>query len=108
MLSIASGQDFLAVKGILELVLARLNPAATLEVVDFRHELFAPARACELRLDGQRFGFLGEISADGAAAIRAARPGDGGRSAIRACWRKSRCSCRRRSNCRLIRRSSAM
>ena len=63
MLSIASGQEFLAVKGILELVLERLNPAAVMEVVDFRHELFAPARACELRLDGQRFGFLGEISA---------------------------------------------
>jgi len=63
MLSIASGQEFLAVKGILESVVARLNPAAALEVVDFRHELFTPARACELRLDGQRFGFLGEISA---------------------------------------------
>jgi len=63
MLSIASGRDFLAVKGILELVLERLNPAAQLEVVDFRHELFAAGRACELRLDSQRFGFLGEISA---------------------------------------------
>jgi phenylalanyl-tRNA synthetase beta chain len=62
MLSIASGRDFLAVKGMLELVLERLNPAAKFEVVDFRHELFAAARACELRLDGQRFGFLGEIS----------------------------------------------
>ena len=63
MLSIASGQDFLAVKGVLELVIERLNPAATLEVVDFRHELFAAARACELRIDGERFGFLGEVSA---------------------------------------------
>ena len=62
MLSIASGRDFLAVKGILELVLERLNPAARLDVVDFRHELFATGRACELRLDGERFGFLGEIS----------------------------------------------
>jgi phenylalanyl-tRNA synthetase beta chain len=63
MFSIASGRDFLAVKGILELVVERLNPAAQLEVVDFRHELFATGRACELRLDGQRFGFLGETSA---------------------------------------------
>jgi len=63
MLAIASGRDFLAVKGILELVLQRLNPRAALEVVDYRHEFFAAGRACELRIGGDRFGFLGEIGA---------------------------------------------
>jgi phenylalanyl-tRNA synthetase beta chain len=68
MLAITSGRDFLAVKGILELVLERLNPAAELEVVDFRHELFTAGRACELRLShhrsgDRRLGYLGEISA---------------------------------------------
>ncbi len=62
MLAIASGRDFLAVKGILELVVERLNPAAKLEVVDYRHPFFVAGRACEQRIDGERFGYLGEIS----------------------------------------------
>ncbi|HEY2148283.1 MAG TPA: phenylalanine--tRNA ligase subunit beta, partial [Pirellulales bacterium] len=65
MLAITSGRDFLAVKGILEAVLESLNPAANLEVADFEHELLAADRACELRLDGERFGFLGELSPAG-------------------------------------------
>jgi phenylalanyl-tRNA synthetase beta chain len=65
MLSITSGRDFLAVKGILEVVLDAFNPAAKLDVADYRHELLAPGRACELRLDGERLGFLGELSAEG-------------------------------------------
>ncbi len=65
MLAITSGRDFLAVKGILEAVLESLNPAANLEVANFEHELLAADRACELRLDGERFGFLGELSPAG-------------------------------------------
>jgi phenylalanyl-tRNA synthetase beta chain len=65
MLAITSGRDFLAVKGILEAMVESLNPAATLEVADFQHEMFAPVRACELRLEGERFGYLGEVSAAG-------------------------------------------
>lgn len=63
MLAIASGRDFLDVKGILELIVERLNSAAKLEVVDYRNALFAAGRACELRIDAERFGYLGEISA---------------------------------------------
>jgi phenylalanyl-tRNA synthetase beta chain len=65
MLAITSGRDFLTVKGILEAVLEALNPAAKLDVADYRHELLAAGRSCELRLDGERLGFLGELSADG-------------------------------------------
>ncbi len=65
MLAITSGRDFLAVKGILEAVLEALNPAAKLVMADFQHDLLTAGRACELRLDGERFGFLGEVSAEG-------------------------------------------
>ncbi len=63
LLGITSGGDFLAVKGIVEAIVSRLNPTAALEAVDYRHELFQPGRACELRIGGKRLGFLGEISA---------------------------------------------
>ena len=63
LLGITSGGDFLAVKGIVEAIVARLNPAAVLEAVDYRHELFQPGRACELRIGGKRLGYLGEVSA---------------------------------------------
>ena len=65
MLAIASSRDFLAVKGVLEALLESLNSAAALEVLDFRHPLLTPGRACELRLAGERLGFLGEVSAAG-------------------------------------------
>jgi phenylalanyl-tRNA synthetase beta chain len=65
MLAITSGRDFLTVKGILEAMIESLNPTAALGVTDFQHQLFAPGRACELRLDGERFGFLGEVSPTG-------------------------------------------
>ena len=63
LLGITSGGDFQAVKGIVEAIVARLNPAAAVEAVDYRHELFQPGRACELRIGGKRLGYLGEIDA---------------------------------------------
>ncbi len=74
MLAITSGRDFLAVKGILEAVLEGLNPAARVEVADFRHEILAPGRACELRLAGERLGFLGELSPAGMKAFELRGP----------------------------------
>ncbi|HEY2827761.1 MAG TPA: phenylalanine--tRNA ligase subunit beta, partial [Pirellulales bacterium] len=62
MLGITSGGDFLAVKGMLEEIVARLNPAAVLEVVDYQHELFRQGRAVELRIGGTKIGYLGEVS----------------------------------------------
>lgn len=65
MLALTSGGDFFAVKGVLEALLARLNPAAELEVVDASLELLAAGRTCELKLDGERLGFLGEVGEQG-------------------------------------------
>ena len=63
MLGITNGGDFLAVKGLVEAIVERLNPNATIEVTDFEHSLFKTARACELKAAGKRIGFLGEVSA---------------------------------------------
>ncbi|HEY2882887.1 MAG TPA: phenylalanine--tRNA ligase subunit beta [Pirellulales bacterium] len=63
MLGLTSGGDFLHVKGILDGVVAQLNPAAKIEAVDFRHELFQSPKSCELRVGGLRLGYLGELSA---------------------------------------------
>ncbi len=62
MLGLTSGGDFLAVKGIVEAIVARLNPTATIDVVDFKHLLFRPGWGVELQIAGGRFGFLGEVS----------------------------------------------
>jgi phenylalanyl-tRNA synthetase beta chain len=64
LLGLTSGRDFFAVKGMLEAVLAELCPAAALDVADFRHELLGD-RCAELRLGGQRVGYLGEVSPAG-------------------------------------------
>jgi phenylalanyl-tRNA synthetase beta chain len=61
MLAIISGGGFFEVKGILEAIVARLNPTTTIELHDFRHDLFAPGRACELQIAGERLGYLGEV-----------------------------------------------
>jgi phenylalanyl-tRNA synthetase beta chain len=64
-LAAVSGQDFLALKGVVESILARVNPALQLEVVEYRHPLLAADHAAELRLAGQRFGYLGKLSPAG-------------------------------------------
>jgi phenylalanyl-tRNA synthetase beta chain len=64
MLAVTSGRDFFAVKGLLAAVLAELNPAAVLEVADFRHELLSE-RAADLRIGGQHVGYVGEVSPAG-------------------------------------------
>ncbi len=64
MLALTSGGDFFAVKGMLEAVLAELNPGAVLEVADFRDELLGD-RAAELRIAEQHVGYVGEVSPAG-------------------------------------------
>ncbi|MEX0712383.1 MAG: phenylalanine--tRNA ligase subunit beta [Pirellulales bacterium] len=65
MLALTSGGDFYAVKGTLEALLADLNPALELGVRDATLDLLAEGRSCELVLDGEVFGYLGEVSAGG-------------------------------------------
>ncbi len=64
MLALTSAGDFFAVKGVLEAGLTELNPAAVLDVADFRHDLLSD-RAAELRIAGQHVGYLGEVSPAG-------------------------------------------
>ncbi|WP_254510586.1 phenylalanine--tRNA ligase subunit beta [Anatilimnocola floriformis] len=64
-LAAVSGQDFLTVKGILETLLQRINPECILEAVDFKHPLLLADQACELKLSGKRWGFLGKLSPGG-------------------------------------------
>jgi len=65
MLGLCSGRSFEEVKGVIEAILASLNPAAELEATGARVDLLAPARCCKLLLDGQVLGFLGELRPDG-------------------------------------------
>ncbi|MHB9047512.1 MAG: phenylalanine--tRNA ligase subunit beta, partial [Pirellulales bacterium] len=65
MLAIASGGDYFAVKGIVESLVESLAPGTDLEVVDTQAELLDAVRSCELRIAGQVFGYLGEVSAAG-------------------------------------------
>lgn len=64
LLAMCSGGDFFAVKGMLQAVLAELNPAVVLDTADFQHDLLSE-RAVELRLAGERIGYLGEVSSQG-------------------------------------------
>jgi phenylalanyl-tRNA synthetase beta chain len=64
-LAAVSGQDFLTVKGILQTVLQRVSPECVLDAVDFKHPLLLADQACELKLSGKRWGFLGKLSPAG-------------------------------------------
>ena len=52
MLGITSGGDFLAVKGIVEAIVERLNPSAVVEVADFR--AFAVQNRQSVRIESRR------------------------------------------------------
>jgi phenylalanyl-tRNA synthetase beta chain len=67
MLGITSGKDFRSVKGIIEAIVASLNPQLELRVMPFEHPLFDQERSCELRLSTPSgppvvFGHLGVVS----------------------------------------------
>src|SRR5262245_10859293 len=64
-LSVVSGRGFLHLKGVVEGLLDALHIDESLNLIEFKHELLEPDRACELKLGGQRLGFLGEIAAAG-------------------------------------------
>jgi phenylalanyl-tRNA synthetase beta chain len=64
-LAITSGEDFYQTKGVIEALVATLNPAQRLTVVDTRQSLLDPDRSAELRLGDRLLGYLGAVSADG-------------------------------------------
>ncbi|MCE9552856.1 MAG: phenylalanine--tRNA ligase subunit beta [Planctomycetes bacterium] len=62
MIGLCSGQDFSAVKGVIETLIESLHSKLSLEVVEYGHPLLTPSRAAELRLGGERFAILGELT----------------------------------------------
>jgi phenylalanyl-tRNA synthetase beta chain len=67
LLSVTSGRGFLEVKGAIETLAGRIAPTATLTAAACELPLLSAARSCELRLGGEAFGFLGEVSPEGLA-----------------------------------------
>jgi phenylalanyl-tRNA synthetase beta chain len=65
MLGITSGGDFLRLKGVIEGILSALNAASTLEIRRYQHPLLQVGRGVEILLNGERLGFLGELSSSG-------------------------------------------
>jgi len=64
-LAATSGGDFLQIKGVVESLVASLRNGASIETIDFSHELLEAGTAAELKLNGKRLGFLGAVSQSG-------------------------------------------
>ncbi len=64
-LSIVSQRDFFELKGVLDSLLAHLNPQSTATIADFDHPLLDVNLSGQLNVDGQLLGFIGCISAFG-------------------------------------------
>jgi phenylalanyl-tRNA synthetase beta chain len=64
-LGIASGGDYYRVKGVVEAIIAALNPSVRLQTEDTRQALLDPAKSCRLQLQGELLGYLGEVSQAG-------------------------------------------
>ncbi len=74
MLGITSGRDFAAIKGLVEAIVAELNPALgtvplgpalQAEAAPAELTLLDPAAACWLRLGGQSLGYVGRLRPEG-------------------------------------------
>jgi phenylalanyl-tRNA synthetase beta chain len=64
-LGIVSSGDYHRVKGVVEGLLGVLRGGLRLEAVETRQPLLDPLKSSELRIGGQRLGYLGELSTDG-------------------------------------------
>lgn len=61
MLGIVSGRDFLTLKGVVEMLVARVCPQAVLTATPCRLKEFGHGRGAALQLNGTDFGWLGEL-----------------------------------------------
>lgn len=61
MLSMVSGRSFLELRGVIEQTVCELNPSLRLEAAPSDVAGFAAGRGCELSVDGQPLGWLGEL-----------------------------------------------
>ena len=64
-LALTSGGDFGRVKGVVEALVTALKRTAQLDAEPTRQPLLDEHKACELRVQGRRLGFLGEVSPAG-------------------------------------------
>lgn len=61
MVSLVSGRSFHELKGVVEALAARVNPTATVMTQPFESEQFTAGRGAEVLLNGQFWGWLGEL-----------------------------------------------
>lgn len=61
-LGITSGGDYSSLKGVVEGLVTALNPACIVEVSETSQSLLDNDRSCELRVDGELLGVLGELT----------------------------------------------
>jgi phenylalanyl-tRNA synthetase beta chain len=59
--SLVSGRSFHELKGVVEQIAARIQPSARIEVREFECPQFVPGRGAEILLNGQFWGWLGEL-----------------------------------------------
>jgi phenylalanyl-tRNA synthetase beta chain len=64
MLAITSGRDYLAVKGVIETILAELKVAVPVAAGDAAMPILDHAESCRLQLGGQMFGYVGRLTAE--------------------------------------------
>jgi phenylalanyl-tRNA synthetase beta chain len=64
-LTATSGGDFFALKGVLETLLATLNPAAQLSVQPVQLPMLEFGKTVELQVNGEKLGFMGVVSEAG-------------------------------------------
>jgi len=65
MLGIAGGGDFLQTKGVIESLVATINPRVGIEVQDTSQRLLDTARSCQLLIGSQTLGYMGEVTPEG-------------------------------------------
>ncbi|HEY1067761.1 MAG TPA: hypothetical protein VGE52_16675, partial [Pirellulales bacterium] len=62
LMGFCSGGDYYALKGVVETILAELNPALSLTTKPTSLPLVDPVRSAELWLDDERIGWIGEVA----------------------------------------------
>ncbi len=64
-LGLTSGGDYFRLKGVIEAMVAALNPTARLEIADTKQSLLDPVKSCKLAVSGRPLGVMGEIDPAG-------------------------------------------
>jgi len=65
MLGLTTGGDYSHAKGVIEAIVSDLMPGAALDVDSLSDELLTDGRGARLRVGGELFGFIGEVSQQG-------------------------------------------